>query len=280
MPRSVHSYNVGARPLVQTQDWQARFNGLFGKAQVLTTTPPSPPKTPPKTQAPAPAVAPVSRTSSDFVIAQTATTVSLPRSASPVSTYTKIVSKPGVDDIFDGELSFGSTPRVFLPRGVTYPDAPATVSTPVRPNSKFHKTVESQSKRIMFFQDHIVHDVTVQIKLPQVWFVAKQVLMRCKNKAAQGQKNANRPNNKSKRNASSNVNADSPDTAAPPAAEAASSKHQNISVFDDKGAKTPLAENTVLVNSNTENTGSRKTVWPKVPKGPRGRGRGAYRAQA
>jgi hypothetical protein len=279
MPRSVHSYNVGARPLVQTQDWQARFNGLFGKAQVLTTTPPSPPKTPPKTQAPAPAVAPVSRTSSDFVIAQTATTVSLPRSASPVSTYTKIVSKPGVDDIFDGELSFGSTPRVFLPRGVTYPDAPANVSTPARPNSKFHKTVDSQSKHMMFFQNHIVHDVTVQIKLPLVWFVAKQVLMRCKNKVVQSQKNPNRPNNKNKRNALSNVNADSPDTAAPPATEAASSKPQNISVSDARGAKTPLAENTVLTNSNTENTGSRKTVWPKVPKGPRGRGRGAYRAQ-
>jgi hypothetical protein len=280
MPRSVHSYNVGARPLVQTQDWQARFNGLFGKAQVLTTIPPSPPKTPPKTQAPAPAVAPVSRTSSDFVIAQSATTVSLPRSASPVSTYTKIVSKPGVDDIFDGELSFGSTPRVFLPRGITYPDAPATVSAPVRPNSKFHKMVDPLSKRMMVFDDNTTQDVMVLIKLPQPWFVTRQVLLKSKNKSAQGQKNTNRPNNKNKRNASSNVKVDSPDTAAPSATEAASSKPQNNPVPGDKGAKTPLAENTVLANSSTETTGSRKTVWPKVPKGPRGRGRGAYRAQA
>jgi hypothetical protein len=279
MPRSVHSYNVGARPLVQTQDWQARFNGLFGKAQVLTTAPPSPPKTPPKTQAPAPAVASVSRMSSDSVIAQTATTVSLPRSASPASTYTKIVSKPGVDDIFDGELSFGSTPRVFLPRGVTYPDAPATVSTFVRPNSKFHKTVEPQSKRMVFFQDHNIHDVQVQVKLPLPWYVAKHYMLQRKNKGTQGPKNTNRPNNKNKRNATSNVNVDSPDAASPSATEAASSKPQNTSVSGDKGAKTPLAENTVLANSNTETTGSRKTVWPKVPKGPRGRGRGAYRAQ-
>lgn len=281
MPRNVHSYTVGARPLVQTQDWQARFNGLFGKAQVLTTIPPSPPKTPPKTQAPAPAVASVSRTSSDLVIAQSAALVSLPRSASPVSTYTKIVSKPGVDDIFDGELSFGSTPRVFLPRGITYPDAPANVSAPIRPNSKFHKTVEPQSKRMMFFHDHAIHDVTVQIKLPQPWFVARHVPLPCKNKSVRGPKNTNRPNNKNKRNTSGNVNADSPDAAAPAATDAASSKAQNAPVTGDKGAKTPLAENTVLANSNTENTtNTRKTAWPKVPKGPRGRGRGAYRAQA
>jgi len=191
------------------------------------------------------------------------------------------VSKPGVDDIFDGELSFGSTPRVFLPRGVTYPDAPAAVSTPVRPYSKFHKTVEPQSKRMMFFHDHAIHDVTVQIKLPRPWFTAIHVPLPCKNKSVKGPKNANRPNNKNKRNASSNANADSPDTAAPAATEAASSKPQNTSVTDDKGAKTPLAENTVLANSNTENTtNTRKTVWPKVPKGPRGRGRGSYRAQA
>ncbi|KAI4729061.1 hypothetical protein E4T49_03192 [Aureobasidium sp. EXF-10728] len=273
MPRSVHSHTVGARPLVQNQDWQARFNGLFGKAQVTTTTPPSPPKTPPKVQAPAPAVAPVSRTSSDFVLAQSATTVSLPRSASPVSTYTKIVSKPGVDDFFDGELSFGSTPRVCLPRGVTYPDPPAAVATATKPNSKFPKFVESQSRRITFFPDHAIHDVTVQIKLPQPWFVARHVNMERKNKGAQGHKNSSRPNNKNKRNASSNANVHSLDTATSSAIETASSK-------GEKGSKTPLAENTVLANANTEHTGSKKNMWPKVPKGPRGRGgRGGYRAQ-
>jgi hypothetical protein len=190
------------------------------------------------------------------------------------------VSKPGVDDIFDGELSFGSTPRVFLPRGITYPDAPATVSTSVRPNSKFHKMVDPRSKRMMVFEDNTAQDVMVLIKLPLPWFVTRQVLLKAKNKSAQGQKNPSRPHNKNKRNASSNVKVDSPDTAAPSVTEAASSKPQNNSVPGDKGAKTPLAENTVLANSSTETTGSRKTVWPKVPKGPRGRGRGSYRAQA
>ncbi|KAG9628752.1 hypothetical protein KCV04_g10944, partial [Aureobasidium melanogenum] len=280
MPRSVHSYTVGARPLVQTSDWQARFNGLFGKAQVTTTTPPSPPKTPPKVQAPAPAVASVSRTSSDFVIAQSGTTVSLPRSASPPSTYTKIVSKPGVDDIFDGELSFGSTPRVFLPRGVTYSEPPATVSSPTRPNSRFHKFVDSQSKRIFFFHDNATQDITVQIKLPLPWFVARHVTLERKNKGAPSHRNSNRPNNKNKRNASNNVKADLPDTATTSATQAANSKPQDTASLGEKGARTPLAENTVSANTNTEHTGHKKTAWAKVPKVPRGRGRGGYRAQA
>ncbi|KAI5199454.1 hypothetical protein AUEXF2481DRAFT_505 [Aureobasidium subglaciale EXF-2481] len=280
MSRSVHPYTVGARPLVQTSDWQARFNGLFGKAQVMTTTPPSPPKTPPKAQAPAPAVASVSRTSSDSVIAESATTVSLPRSNSPVSTYTKIVSKPGVDDIFDGELSFGSTPRVFLPRGVTYPEAPATASTPVRANSRFHKPVDSQSKRILFFPDSTKHDITVNIKLPLPWFVTRKVTLECKNPAAQSRKNSNRPNNKNKRYESSNAVTETPDTAVPAATGAVPGKPHNITVAAEKGTKTPLTENTVASNSNTENVASKKTVWAKVPKVPRGRGRGSYRAQA
>ncbi|TIA55555.1 hypothetical protein D6C79_00395 [Aureobasidium pullulans] len=283
MPRSVHSYTagaVGARPLVQTQDWQARFNGLFGKAQVTTTTPPSPPKTPPKEQAPAPAVASVSRISSDTVIAQSATTVSLPRSSSPVSTYTKIVSKPGVDDIFDGELSFGSTPRVFLPRGVTYPEPPATVSTPVRPHSRFHKAVDPQSKRVYSFPDNAARDITVNIKLPLPWFVRKEVTLFRKNKGAQGRKNSSRPNNKGKRNASSNTVNDTPDTAAPNATSATGSKPQSVPDTTEKVTKTPLTENTVASNSNPENAGLKRNQWPKVPKVPRGRGRGAYRPEA
>ncbi|KAK6007564.1 hypothetical protein QM012_004378 [Aureobasidium pullulans] len=279
MPRSVHSY-VGARPLVQTSDWQARFNGLFGKAQVTTTTPPSPPKTPPKVQAPAPAVASVSRTSSDFVIAQSATTVSLPRSASPPSTYTKIVSKPGVDDIFDGELSFGSTPRVFLPRGVTYSEPSASMTSPARPNSRFHKFVDPQSKRIYFFPDNATHDITVQVKLPLPWFVARHVTLERKNKGVPSHRNSNKPSNKNKRNASNNVNAELSNTATASTTEAASSKPQDATSLGEKGARTPLAENTVSANTNTEHAGHKKTGWAKVPKVPRGRGRGGYRAQA
>jgi hypothetical protein len=231
-------------------------------------------------QAPAPAVASVSRTSSDFVIAQSGTTVSLPRSASPPSTYTKIVSKPGVDDIFDGELSFGSTPRVFLPRGVTYLEPPATVSSATRPNSRFHKFVDSQSKRIFFFHDNATQDIMVQIKLPLPWFVARHVTLERKNKGAPSHRNSNRPNNKNKRNASNNVNADLPDTATTSTAEAAKSKSQDTASLGEKGARTPLAENTVSANTNTEHTSHKKTTWAKVPKVPRGRGRGGYRAQA
>lgn len=279
MPRSVHSFTVGARPLVQTSDWQARFNGLFGRAQVTTTIPPSPPKTPPKTQTPAPAVASVSRISSDAVLAQSATTVSLPRSASPVSTYTKVVSKPGVDDIFDGELSFGSTPRVFLPRGATYQEPPANTSTPSRANSRSYRPVDSQSKRIWLFPDNSTRDITVYIKFPKAWSMPKEVTLPRKNKP-QGHKNSARPSNKLKRNASSNTVTESPNPTMPSATGSIINKPQSSPAAADKSVKAPLAENTAISSSNTEIAGPKKTVWPKVPKAPRGRGSGYYKSRA
>lgn len=272
MPHSVHSFTVGARPLVQTSDWQARFNGLFGRAQIRATVPPSPPKTPPKAQTPASAVTPVSRVSSDTVVTQSTTLVSLPPSSSPSSSVTKIVSKPGVDDIFDGELSFGSTPRVFLPRGITYPDSSGNGPTTSKSHTKPSKPVQSQSKRMLFVPDNTSHDIAVRIRLPQPWSIAKEVMLPRKNKGYQGLKNS-RSSNKNKRNAPSNTINDA--TVSTPVSE-------NPAGAADKVAKASQVDKTAASNPDAEDnnsTGRKKNVWVKAPKAPRGRGAG-YKSRA
>lgn len=147
-----YAFRPGAQPLVQSSDWQARFNGLFGKAQVAATTPPSPPKTPEKLQAFQPAaVTSSSKNAMDIAPARNAATVSLPTPSPPNGAVVQnsVVSKPSVNDIFDGELSFGSKPRVLFPRITQYQQT-FPERLPLLGNSKndlpFTKRIESQSK--------------------------------------------------------------------------------------------------------------------------------------
>ena len=158
MPQRMPSFRAGAQPLVQSSDWQARFNGLFGRVQSTTATPPSPPRTPPKMQAPAAAV--LASSIDDFTVHPELdeTTVSLPRSILlPATTVEEeATTKATVDEIFDGELSFGSIPKVFLPRWAVYSEAfTGGRMFSHRPNSKFQRQIETQSKPIMptFFDD-------------------------------------------------------------------------------------------------------------------------------
>jgi len=123
------------RPLVQTPDWQARFNGLFNRTPIQTETPPSPPKTPPKYQGASLAVSSSSRALLDdqaYVLANSAT-VSLPQARQSLSIEgftlddsADIVSKPAIDDMFNEELSFGSLPRIAVPRQGSYNLSPYT----------------------------------------------------------------------------------------------------------------------------------------------------------
>ncbi|GAB7355974.1 hypothetical protein MBLNU459_g6605t1 [Dothideomycetes sp. NU459] len=228
MPQRSASYRVGAQPLVQSSDWQARFNGLFGRAQVPTTIPPSPPKTPPTSQqAPAPAVATSSKAAMDFVIIPEATTVSLPPGRTQSfrvpdsSTGLDIISKPSVDDIFDGELSFGSTPTVYLPRGVAYQEAFAGTRNPAssRPNSKFIKVVESQSKAVLptLSEDPNEQD-TVSILMPYSKTPTKDIpLLRNdkENTSMQSRKGSAKFSKSKRSNRGPDSNSGSPNTASP-----------------------------------------------------------------
>ncbi|KAK1063348.1 hypothetical protein LTR12_007405 [Friedmanniomyces endolithicus] len=122
-----------ARPLVQNGEWQARFNGLFNRANIQTEVPPSPPKTPPKTtprmHGPALAITSSTKAFMDDISDGASATVSLP--ATPprkhvssegftIDSSEDIVSKPAIDQMFQEERSFGSKPMVRFPRNVRY----------------------------------------------------------------------------------------------------------------------------------------------------------------
>ncbi|GAM85043.1 hypothetical protein ANO11243_030460 [Dothideomycetidae sp. 11243] len=151
MPERVPSHRSGSQPLVQSSDWQARFNGLFGRIPTTTAGPPSPPKTPPK-RAIMPSPAPLSSSKAEvFEIGSgRPATVSLPFQGSTSSSIPEMTSKPTVDDIFDGELSFGSTPKVSVPRSPSYhpgPDRNGIHILRMRPIARFDKPVDPLSRQ-------------------------------------------------------------------------------------------------------------------------------------
>ena len=148
MPSRHLSYG-GIQPLVKSSDWQARFNGLFGRISTTTAAPPSPPKTPPKANVPAATIMALSKADVLDLSESRSLTVSLPNSISRSSaTRQGPTTKAMVDDIFDGELSFGSTPRVSVPRNAQYADTPINRRLHIlhmRPSAKYDKPVEPRS---------------------------------------------------------------------------------------------------------------------------------------
>ncbi|KAK3113778.1 hypothetical protein LTR53_008585 [Teratosphaeriaceae sp. CCFEE 6253] len=121
------------QPIARSNEWQARFNGLFNRANIQTEVPPSPPKTPPKTtpkiHGPALAITSSSKALMDDVPSGLSATVSLPVSP-PRKNVTaegftldrsaEVMSKPTIDVMFKEELSFGSKPAVRIPRHSMY----------------------------------------------------------------------------------------------------------------------------------------------------------------
>jgi hypothetical protein len=131
-PRQQHWGPPGARPIVQNEAWQARFNGLFQRTRITTETPPSPPKTPPKMQSPASVVTSSSKTDIGESSNAVGATVSLPQmQQSTRNTTTEgflfddssdVTSKDTIEQMFNEELSFGSKPLTRIPRNVGYPE--------------------------------------------------------------------------------------------------------------------------------------------------------------
>ncbi|CAK4034863.1 Hypothetical predicted protein [Lecanosticta acicola] len=148
-----------ARAIVHDAAWQARFNGLFNRTPIQTETPPSPPKTPPKVQAQALAVAASSRNAMDEQVG--GATVALPQAKKrnefgfTIDNSSDRFSKPIIDEMFKQEQSFGSTPKVRVPRNTKYNTAVYGASSknmlqmPV--NSKFQKQIDAQSSQEPFF---------------------------------------------------------------------------------------------------------------------------------
>ncbi|KAM3424222.1 hypothetical protein BST61_g11237 [Cercospora zeina] len=141
------------QPIVANEQWQQRFNGLFGRAEVSNEAPPSPPKTPPKTQGPSLAVA---SSSIEPMATQTGgATVSLPQGKK--AQYGRITleptSKPEID--FSNERSFGSLPVIKVPRAVRYAahvgSAHPNNLLKMAPASKIIRTMDTGFREQIFF---------------------------------------------------------------------------------------------------------------------------------
>lgn len=132
MPPRQHWGPPGARPLVQNEAWQARFNGLFNRTNITTETPPSPPKTPPKMQDQSFVVASSSKTAIRDNAHAIGATVSLPQMQQVTRNTTSegflmddskdVTSRDTIEQMFNEELSFGSKPLTRIPRNVSYPE--------------------------------------------------------------------------------------------------------------------------------------------------------------
>ncbi|USW57030.1 hypothetical protein Slin15195_G103490 [Septoria linicola] len=153
MPPQRHSFRPPgtAQPLVANEQWQQRFNGLFGRAHLQTEAPPSPPKTPPKAQGLSLAVA--SSSIEPLPTQAEGATVSLPRGKKAIQDTLESVSKPEID--FSNERSFGSLPAVKVPRPARYAphvgSAHANNMLKMTSNSRFIKTVDSGYREQIFF---------------------------------------------------------------------------------------------------------------------------------
>lgn len=146
------------RPIAQTEDWQARFNGLFNRTPIHTEVPPSPPKTPPKTYAPALAVSASSRTVVDYDSASISATVLLPQSITKhdstpegfiIDDSPDVCSKPTMEQMFNEELSHGSLPRVHIPKNAicdtkVYGTCQRNMLR-MSPNSRFIRPIDPQT---------------------------------------------------------------------------------------------------------------------------------------
>lgn len=284
MPQHASSfYRGGAQPLVNNQDWQARFNGLFGKAQISTTTPPSPPDTPPKDHSPAPTVSAASKAAMDFILqSHIVTTVSLPQTQPQ---RFEAISKPGVDDIFDGELSFGSTPKVSLPRGVQYQEAFTGGDI------KHSKGVDARSKGEL--PAYILYDPkseVIRMKLAQPWAIAKEIPFQRKTKARSSppaRKPSAKPGKVRQTPPGANLSGalDSPNPGSP-ASRGAGSRNASFqksqkpqASVPEQSTKTPPPPKPQATGSEEKENAPKKSSWAKPPRGPpRGRG-SSYKAR-
>jgi len=153
MPHRSSPFRSSGESSSEVPDWQAKINGLFVHLRTSAAAPPSPPKTPPKTPPNAfmeQSLAPQSASKVD--IFDTLDTcpihISLPmiNGASRILRSESIDVKPTVDDLFDEELSFGSTPTVVIPRNPNYQTNQNRSGIHIlrmTPHAKFDRPIES-----------------------------------------------------------------------------------------------------------------------------------------
>jgi hypothetical protein len=260
--------NLGApgssKPIVMSQQWQERFNGLFKRTAVHTEVPPSPPKTPPKAQDPALAITASSRAVMDEAPATAGATVSLPQSKKMTTTQgftiddsSDIVSKSTIEPMFMEELGMGSKPKIAFPRNVVYPEIELDdIDKGAMLNAGTTHKPYVDARSAFTFNIYSVHPRRkegVFVNIPQVKIHNRLVKSYSGNRNPSGQHQDRKPSakfNKPKAKESSPAAGSGPNA-------------DNVKLRSRTEA--PM-ENTTNGQAGTE---KKKTVWAKPPKGPR-----------
>ena len=266
-----------ARPLVMQEAWQARFNGLFNRTPIQTETPPSPPKTPPKMQGPAPPIAASSRTTMDEAPTASNATVSLPQTKKVTSAegFTiddsdDIISKGTIEQMFTDELSFGSLPKISIPRNPRY-DNEVYHSVPRNTSATGldSKPETVSATEINMMDVHPKRRDGCYIHLPQLKLVRRLIRYdsggnsrKSSTFTTQDRKPSGRFNNKAK----------GKETTPTPSSPATTSTPSNIGSRKASSAQkgpTPVSDSPAAATSPAARMEvGKKSSWAKPPKGP------------
>ncbi|OCK77720.1 hypothetical protein K432DRAFT_113155 [Lepidopterella palustris CBS 459.81] len=187
---------VGHQPIAATQDWQARFNGLFKKTPIeqapAVPAPPSPlVATHPKSASLA--VTSASKAPLDVPEQVDAATVSLPitptKRSFVIDDGDDSVSRVTAEEALFEDREFGSLPVVNLPKVPHIAaDEPSVLPPTTRPNSKYQRLVETVSKPELDISDvdPNAENVDVNIRLGNMAKTVQKTMSRRRNRKPSG----------------------------------------------------------------------------------------------
>lgn len=256
---------IGSQPLVTQKDWQARFNGLFGR-----TTQPQQQQQPQSQNAhsaaspPAPlslAVASASKAPLDVTTQRSSATVSLPITPTKrafanfsIDDSDDVVSKVTAEEALLEDREFGSLPTINLPKKPHLAANDLSVPPPSsRPNSKFQRLVEAVSAT-PFPMTPV--DGEVNIRLPG----AKETITKTMPKPRARKTTLYNNSNNKKRNFNpreGNINSPSPRSRKP------SSNYQVQAGPSQNATPRPSTSGTGWNNNNARTNPQQNNAWNK-----------------
>jgi len=195
IPQASFPLRVGAQPIVTNSEWQRKFNALTGKAPTSVTSLAL------SAEKPSYPVRSVSRTPLD-VISKDAATVSLPQNAAISTkrqlfsndTSSNVTSRAMAEDLFGDELTFGSLPKVKIPKANALNAHDPKPLLASRPNSRLGFVVQPEVTTIanapteisLFLSEHNQQGFVIKIHLPGQETIKSAVLRTSKSRNASG----------------------------------------------------------------------------------------------
>lgn len=253
---------IGSQPLVTQKDWQARFNGLFGR----TTQPqPQAQNAHPVASPPAPislAVTSASKAPLDVTTQRNSATVSLPIMLPKkafanfnVDDSDDIMSKVTAEEALLEDREFGSLPTINLPKKPHLAANEPPIPPPsTRPNSKFQRPVETVSATSLPMNPA---DSEVNIRLPGAKETIKKTMS--KPRARKTTPYSNNNNNNKKRNFTPREGNNSPN----PRPRKPSSNYQTQTGPSQNTTPRPSPSGAGWNNSNVRASSQQNNAWNK-----------------